>query len=67
MRTIVISAVSKVLLDARATHGLCGGRQLSDTSWEIEVDDEVAFRLDQISGDPDEAIRMLCATGVGHA
>ena len=68
MRTIVISAVSKALLDAHSSSCACyGGRQLADTSWEIEVDEEVAFALDRIAGDPDEAIRMLCTTGVGHA
>jgi hypothetical protein len=68
MRTIIISNASHDLLVAHSMTGrLLGGRQLADTSWEIDIDEDVAFAMDRISGDPDRAISMLCSAGVGHA
>ena len=32
-----------------------------------EVDEEVLAHLNAIHLDPDQAIRILCSTGVGHA
>ena len=37
------------------------GRRLRDLSWEVEVDDDLAFALDRVSCDPDQAIQFLCS------
>lgn len=38
-----------------------------DGMYVISIDDEVAARLEAVYSDPDQAIRILCSTGVGHA
>jgi hypothetical protein len=68
MRTIVISNMSHALLEAGSPAGaLLGALQLSDSSWEIDLDEDLALALDRLSGDPDRAIQMLCSPGAGHA
>lgn len=62
MRVIVISDVTRALLDERVVgKAFSVGRRLRDLSWEVEVDDELAFALDQVACDPDTAIRFLCS------
>jgi len=62
MRVIVISDVTRALLDERVIgKAFSVGRRLRDLSWEVEVDDDLAFALDQVSCDPDVAIRFLCS------
>lgn len=68
MRTIVISDATRQLLEADALcRCMSGGRQLRDSSWEIEIDDALAFALDQLACDPDEAVRLVCTQQMGHA
>jgi len=62
MRVIVISDLTRALLDERVIgKAFSVGRRLRDLSWEVEVDDDLAFALDQVSCDPDTAVRFLCA------
>jgi hypothetical protein len=71
MHRIKISPSSHDLLVARAAHQgkvMRSGRRLPDGRFEIEVDDEVMVALEAIApGDPDEALRIMSTTGVGHA
>ena len=62
MRTIVISDLTHALLDERVIgKAFSVGRRLRDLSWEVEVDDDLAFALDHVSCDPDQAIQFLCS------
>lgn len=68
MVKIVISKSSHEALAARATSGVfLAGQERSDGMFVIVVDEEVAAKLDAIHPDPDQAIRILCSTGVGNA
>lgn len=62
-------AISKSSRDALVGHG--ANPALStlrlDGLYVISIDEEVAARLDAVHPDPDQAIRILCSTGVGHA
>lgn len=64
MRTLVISNASRSLLDGHIVgRAVAVQRQLADKSWEVEVDDDMAFALDQLSFDPDVAFSMICTDG----
>lgn len=61
MRTLVISNASRSLLDGHIVgRAVAVQRQLADKSWEVLVDDDLAFGIDCLSGDPDVAFRLLC-------
>ena len=62
VRTIIISDTTRALLDDRVVgKAFSVGRRLRDLSWEVEVDDDLAFALDHVSCDPDRAIQFLCS------
>lgn len=67
--SIAVSAQSIELLRAHVAPGkqLATGIRLPDGRWAIEVDEEVLAHLNAIHLDPDQAIRILCSTWVGHA
>ena len=61
MRTLVISNASRSLLDGHIVgRAVAVQRQLADKSWEVLVDDDMAFALDCLSGDPDHALALVC-------
>lgn len=61
MRTIVISNMSRTLLDGHIVgRAVKIERQLADTSWEASVDDDMGHAIDCLCGDPDKAFQMLC-------
>ena len=68
MVKIVISKSSHEALAARATSGVfLAGQARPDGMFVIVVDEEVSARLEAIHPDPDQAIRILCSTGVGNS
>ena len=70
MTVITISAASRALLEAHVQPGRSLGaqrRELPGGRVEIDVDEEVGAALEAIDPNPDEAIRVLCTTGVGRS
>lgn len=64
MRTLVISDRSRILISGHIVgRSVAFHRQLADKSWEVLVDDDMGFALDQLSGDPDVALRMVVHWG----
>lgn len=61
MITVVISDRSRLILEgAIAGCAFKLERQLADKSWVATVDDDLAFAMDCVSGDPDKAIDLMC-------
>lgn len=57
----MISNASRSLLDGHIVgRSVAVQRQLADKSWEVLVDDDLAFGIDCLSGDSDVAFRLLC-------
>lgn len=69
MKTYTITGAARALLEAHTLpgHRLGGSKRVGPDAWEIEVDDDVAVRLEALDPDPSKAITMACSTGVGHA
>lgn len=66
--SVSISPETRALLEAHTTMGVLGDTTLqADGRYSIDLDPEVLARLRLISTDIDEAIRVVCSTGVGHA
>ena len=66
MRQIIISDRARKLLAGHIlSRSISISHQLADKSWEALVDDDMAYAMDCLTGDPDRAIGLVCAAHDG--
>lgn len=68
MVTVTISEKTRqFLLDQTLTGRLLGGRQRADGMWDVDVDEDVAQKLEAVDADIDRAIEMIATKQFGHS
>jgi len=61
IRMVLSDASWRAVLCGRISHHAFGNwKRLRDGSWQVDVEENLAFCMDQISGDPDRAIALVC-------